>query len=652
VSVQFGRWNFDGRPADREYLARAEAMLAPYGPDGGDTYIKDNVGILFRAFHTTRESRNEVQPHKTTSGAVLTWDGRLDSRAELISELRDTLTTASTDVSIVAAAYERWGSCCFAKLLGDWALSIWNPMDWSLILAKDPIGTRHLYYAFDGDQVSWSTILDPLALLAGKTFALEEEYIAGWLSFFPATHLTPYVGIHSVPPSTTVLIRAGKHTVSEYWDFDPSRRIRYSTDAEYEEHFRAVFAESVRRRLRSDNPILAELSGGMDSSSIVCMADAVIASGTAETPRLDTISYYDDSEPNWNERPYFTKVEEKRRRTGWHIDLSKQNSPRFDVHSECFAATPGSGSGHQNEAARQFAECMSSQGNRVVLSGIGGDEVMGGVPTSAPELEDLLAKCEFRTLAHQLKKWALNKRKPWFHLICEAAGAFFPSALVGVPKRKRPAPWLDSGFIKRNRMVLKGYTSRLELFGPLPTFQENLSTLDTLRRQLACDALLSDPPREKRYPYLDRGLLEFIYAVPREQLVRPGQRRSLMRRALAGVVPEELLNRKRKAFVARGPMASISSEWPSLLQFSKRMLASSVGITDSAKFIEALQKARHGEEVPVVALMRTLAVELWLRNLGGRNLLTYLGPLEEVSEIPGIPESRHPKLLSSSSSSS
>ena len=62
----------------------------------------------------------------------------------------------------------------------------------------------------------------------------------------------------------------------------------------------------------------------MDSSSIVCMADTIIARGAAETPRLDTISYYDDSEPNWNERPYFTKVEEKRGRTGCHIDVGKQ----------------------------------------------------------------------------------------------------------------------------------------------------------------------------------------------------------------------------------------------------------------------------------------------------------------------------------------
>jgi asparagine synthase (glutamine-hydrolysing) len=620
VSVQFGRWNFDGRPADREYLAKAERMLAPYGPDGGGTYIKDSVGILFRAFHTTKESRSEAQPHITTSGTVLTWDGRLDNRGELISELRDILTAASTDVSIVAAAYERWGTACFAKLIGDWALSIWNPRDRSLILAKDPIGTRHLYYAFDQEQVCWSTILDPLVLLAGKSFKLEEEYIAGWLSFFPATHLTPYVGIHSVPPSGSALIRAGKHTISKFWDFDPSRRIRYRTDGEYEEHFRTVFAESVRRRLRSDSPILAELSGGMDSSSIVCMGDTIITRGAAETPRLDTLSYYNDSEPNWNERPYFTKVEEKRGRTGTHIDVGSQESSKFEFVTDRFMATPGSDGGRPSETSRQLTVCMLSHGNRVVLSGIGGDEVMGGVPTPTPEIGDLLARGRFRTLAHQLKVWALNKRKPWFHLFFEAARGFLPPVLVGVPKHRRPAPWLNPGFVKRNRSALQGYERRLKLLDPLPTFQENVSTLQALQRQLSCDALSPDLPREKRYPYLDRGLLEFLYSVPREQLVRPGQRRSLMRRALAGIVPDELRNRKRKAFAARAALAAISAEWTHFTDMTQHMASSLLGIVEAERFLEALQKARQGQEVPTVTVMRTIAIERWLRHLKDRNL--------------------------------
>ncbi len=614
MSVQFGRWNLDGKPVDRDYLEKVETLLAPYGPDDAGSYSKNNISIFYRAFHTTKESRRETQPHVTASGAILMWDGRLDNRAELIRRMRDVVTMESTDVSIVGAAYDYWGSNCFAMLIGDWALSVWNPQVRSLLLAKDPIGTRHLYYSFDHNQITWSTILDPLVLLAGKTFALCEEYIAGWLSFFPATHLTPYVGIQSVPPSSCVLIGPGKHIVSKYWDFDPGKRIRYRTDAEYEEDFRAVFSEAVRRRLRSDRPILAELSGGMDSSSIVCMADTIIARGAAETPRLDTLSYYDDYEPNWNERPYFIKVEEKRGRAGCHIDVGKQESFMAEFDSDQFAATPALGC-RPNEASRQFAACMRSQGNRVVLSGIGGDEVMGGVPTPTPGLQDLLARGHLRAAAHQLKVWALNKRKPWFHLFFDAARGFFSPALVGVPKHKRPAPWLNPSFVKRNRATLQGYENRLDLFGPLPTFQENVSTLDAVRRQLICSALPSQPVDEKRYAYLDRSLLEFMYAIPREQLVRPCHRRSLMRRALVGIVPDDLLNRKRKAYAVRSSLVAISTEWNCFVEMSQHLLTALIGIIDPIKFGEAMHRARNGQEVALIPLMRTLGIELWLRNL-------------------------------------
>jgi asparagine synthase (glutamine-hydrolysing) len=282
MSVQFGKWCFDGMPTSLDVLESVDAVLAPYGPDSSNSYHKDGVNVLYRAFHTTKESRRETQPHVSPSGTVITWDGRLDNRAEFMHRFRNGLPMDCADVSIISAAYERWGTDCFPQIIGDWALSIWNPNERTLILAKDPIGTRHLYYSVGKDQVAWSTILDPLALFAGKTFELDEEYTAGSFAFFPAAHLTPYVGIDAVPPSCFVRMERGRRTIRKYWDFDPHQKIRYRTDAEYEEHFRTVLAEAIQRRLRSDAAVLAELSGGMDSSSIVCLADTLIARGAAD----------------------------------------------------------------------------------------------------------------------------------------------------------------------------------------------------------------------------------------------------------------------------------------------------------------------------------------------------------------------------------
>ncbi len=619
MSAQFGRWNLDGEPVDTGYLERVRSLIAPYGPDGGDCYSKPGISILYRAFHTTNQSRHETQPHPSASGAILTLDGRLDNRDQLIRQLSATLEADATDVEIVAAAYERWAAECFARLIGDWALSIWEPNERSLILAKDPVGTRHLHYSLDERQVSWSTILDPLVLLADRSFELDEEYIAGWLSSFPAVHLTPYVGIHSVPPSSFVIVRDRKLTVRKYWDFDPGKKVRYRTDGEYEEHFRITFTQSVWRRLRSDTPVVAELSGGMDSSSIVCMADAAIRTGAAEAPALDTLSYYSDDEPSWNDRQYFAKIEAQRGRTGCHINVGEHRSLDLQFHTEEFMATPGSGH-RPTPAAKQFAQCMASHHSRVLLSGTGGDEVTGGAPTPTPELADLLATLRLRQLAHQLKAWALSSRKPWFHLLLETGRRFFPPALVGAPKHRQPPAWLHPGFVKRHPAALIGYERRLNLFGPLPSFQDNLGALEALRRQVGCSALPSGPPYEKRYPYLDRDLLEFLYAIPREQLVRPGQRRSLMRRALVGIVPDEILNRKRKAFVSRGHRVAIASQWARLIETSQNMVSSSRGILDTASYCEALEKARSGKEVPIVPLLRAIGIEMWLRNLAHSDL--------------------------------
>ena len=223
------------------------------------------------------------------------------------------------------------------------------------------------------------------------------------------------------------------------------------------------------------------------------MADAGRPRAAAGTPRLDTVSYYDDSEPNWNERSYFTKIEENRGRTGLHIDVSAGDSGIHDFESAVFAATPGSAGNRSTEASRQFCAFLTSEGHRVVLSGIGGDEVAGGVPTPVPELADLMVSARFGALASQLKSWALIQRRPWLHLVLETAREFAPLQLVGLPNHMRSPAWLHPNFVKRHRGTFAGYGNRLKLFGPLPSFQENLSTLEVLRKQLHCFPLPSQP---------------------------------------------------------------------------------------------------------------------------------------------------------------
>jgi asparagine synthase (glutamine-hydrolysing) len=610
MSVQFGRCNFDGKPVAPEDLEEVRPVLAPYGPDGEGYICKDNFAILYRALQTTKESRREQQPFTSASGTVITWDGRLDNREELIEQLGSQLSRESTDLEIVSAAYERWGTQSFAKVIGDWAISIWNPRERSLILAKDFVGTRHLYYSVAKNQVTWCTILDPLVLFAGHWFKLNEEYVAGWLALFPAPHLTPYVGIHSVPPSTFVCLTSGEQRISKYWDFNPACQVRYSNDGEYEEHFRCVFAQSVRRRLRSDTPIVAELSGGMDSSSIVCLADDILASDRANAERLDTISYYDDSDPNWNERPYLETVERRRGREGVHVNIGSQNTIAFEPDHLQFVASPAGALG-RDEAANLTSECLARRGTRVLLSGIGGDEVTGGVPTPVPELADLLVTMQVQRLARQLKSWALAQRRPWHYILSEAVSEFVPLAKLST--NLHPAPWLSPEFISRHRPALCGYARRLKFWGALPSFQENLRALDSLRRQIGIMAPSAHAPQEPRYPYLDRDLLEFLYSVPREQIVRPGQRRSLMRRALKGIVPDKVLMRRRKAYVTRQPVHLVTERLSELVAIAQSSTSTRIEWIDSEALVKSMSAVQAGDFKDYLPLIRTILFEVWFR---------------------------------------
>lgn len=611
MNIQFGLWNFDTGPVTPVQVSRMKSILDRSPFDGQNEFRDDQIYFLHKYSNADREMR---QPFRTEAGCVLCWDGRLDNRSDLADALGSGRLRTACDVELVGAAHNRWGTRAFSKLIGDWALSLWNPNDRALILARDFLGTRPLYYSTKAGSVRWSNLLDPLILAGISSPFLDEEYIAGWFARFPATHLTPYARVRAVPPSSFILFRNGRQTSQNHWEFDPAKRIVYRNSGDYEQHFREVFSRSVTRRLRSTAPMLAELSGGMDSSSIVCMADRIISEGRAETSRLDTISYYDDAEPNWDESAFFRLVEQQRGRSGLHVPVNfhAHLHPTFPL--ERFAATPGSGADHNRNEA--YAAHLRSGGYRVLLQGLGGDEVLGGVPAPSPELADLLASARFVSFMKSSLTWALAMRLPMVHLATEALRELlsFPHA----PDVQAAFPWLRPEFVRRNRNALEGYERRSigSIFAGRPSFRANLTALEDLRRHInSLSAANAMETLERRYPYLDRDLLEFLYAIPREELIRPHQRRSLMRRSLRGFVPEEILNRKRKAFLARAPVTALQADLDCLLRETNQMLSSDLGIVDRNKFQQSLTRAAGGEAMPVVPLLRTLLIEAWLRHI-------------------------------------
>jgi len=142
-----------------------------------------------------------------------------------------------------------------------------------------------------------------------------------------------------------------------------------------------------------------------------------------------------------------------------------------------------------------------------------------------------------------------------------------------------------------------------------------MHTLEALRRQFSFNGAASDTPYEKRYPYLDRDLMEFLFAIPPDQLLRPNQRRSLMRRSLRGIVPEGVLNRRRKAYVIRQPMAELLRNVPALLERTGAMDTLSQQLIDCGRLQMALECAAQDQVIPILFLARTFALDAWLHSL-------------------------------------
>lgn len=621
MSVQAGIWNFDGRPVDGGVLAGFSESLEQQSPDAEYAYRDDFVTLLYRPFHTTTESRREKQPHFSRRGFILTWDGRLDNREELIAELRNELENDPTDAAIIGAAFDRWETDCFRRIVGDWAVSVWERERREVVFATDYMSVRHIFYYLKKDQVWWATDLTPLVLLSGDKFNIDDDYLAGYIAADPDANLSPYREIRQVPPGQFVCIRDGRATTQRYWRFSPRSRIRYKADAEYEEHFRQVFRQSVRRRLRSGNPVLAELSGGLDSSSIICMADDILANEGPHAPRLDTLSLYDKAEPKADDWQYIQKVEQKRGRVGAHIDASRLGISPESLDSPEFTPLPGSlGIARHIQAER--AEVMSNGGYRAVLSGIGGDEFMGGNPDPSPHLADLIVQFKLIRLAKQLTDWSLVKRRPWIQLLWRASLELLPAALAcRFVEQGTITPWIEKSFAKRTRMGSRQIDTGQHFGLWLPTRRSCIGSVCFMANKLAkvrCSAPLLEEPR---YPYLDQNLIEFILAIPASQLLRPGERRSLMRRSLLGLVPEEILSRKTKQFCSRAPVLVVERNWEQLQAALESPIGSRLGYINQRRFLQALQAARRGREIHVVRMLRTISLEFWLRDLAERRLL-------------------------------
>ena len=549
-------------------------------------------------------------PHAGRSGLVLTWDGRLDNRDDLLIQLGAAAPRNVSDAELALAAFERSGPSGLTALIGDWSLCVWDRQRRTVHLARDYMGARPLYYCLDADGVVWSTSLAELVERTGRIDTLDDRFAASFMSLRLSPESTPYAGIHAVPAGTCLSIDSqGLLRRTRFWTLQPAY-VRYADPRDYDARLRELWSAAVGARLRTDAVVWAELSGGLDSSSVVCMADRLIAGSHVRARGLRLVSHATLRSPDGDERRFIAEIE---RQVGVTSEIVGVEDHQGRTDPEHAWITPHAVQGVGLETARRVLR----GGGAVVLSGRLGDAVMGCQPDNSVAVVEDFARGALVTALGKLRRWSRATRKPFIEIASRlliedrTAGGDTGTALLTPRLRallSSTAHRHDVGHVRRSkralaRMVL-GYSAggRLEV----PHYPSGITYA---------------------YPFSHRPLVEFMLAIPGEELSAPGLTRALMRRAFGGIVPPRILGRISKGYYPPAAFRA-ARRLAALLPPAAELEVVERGWIDPDRLATALRTLADGGGETGGDIHCVLRLEGWLQ---ARRLRARIPPRKEVN---------------------
>ena len=630
-------FSFDGAPVQVEQLQVLNESLSVKGPDGNSLFRAANVGMCFSALHTTRESWNQKQPLVTSQGDALVMDGILFNRRELIELLHIGHDDDQTDAAIVSAGLQKHGAGFLSRLVGDFAIVHYDRRSNSLLLARDPFGMRPLFYYRNGEQLFVASDLAALIKLTNNSPELDHEYVSTYLVTLPETTRTPYRDFHPVEPGHMVVTRNGRLTSSRFWHPESNKDIVYKTDAEYAEHCRHLMVEGVRQCLRTDDrPIWASLSGGLDSSTVVCLASQLIQSGQAEAKELQSYSIVFDEARSADESPFIRAVEQKVGKAGFHLG-DDSNWLAIPSPKASFLRVPTPWLCVPGRLDRLRDE-MVQRGARVLLNGLGGDQNFWNVPIPSPELADLLVNSKFTALHRGVQLWSRTIKQPYLHTLWKMAFLPFMPDLVKAqfqPKLLVPE-WLDKSFARKMRLWERTLPPHDPYGFDDPGRRIQSGVFQQLIRLIASGGYAERDGIELRSPLLYRPLVEFCFAIPFEQKLRPGDLRSVMRRALRNDLPEKVLTRQGKGEISEPMHKGLLRQSTRIDSLLADPLVCSLGYVDRRRLQSAVSLAKHGAKLNVGALLKTISLEIWLQSFQHHGGILNSAVIANARSIPPL----------------
>jgi len=556
-----GTFQRDGRPATPMLLRRL-VEAAPHRGAARTTLVRGPLAMAELRIGPAHAARRVAEPNRRRACAIV-MAGRLDNRHELMDRLgvrdrtgravaadfREPFADDASDSGLVLRAYEVWGEECANHLAGDFAFAIWDETRRAVHLVRDAVGVKPLCYYVDSGRLVWASEVRQV-LGAEILVAPNPAFAAECLAFDIRSRTeTLYKNVQRLPPGHWLTVEARRTRSARYFVLEQTPELRYEADADYADRFRDLLEEAVSSRANGCSPVAAFLSGGVDSSSVVCTARAL-------GHHVETFSLLFPDLPEADERQFIADVVGHARVGTAHA----QNVGRATIAGSAYRARavarrdllelPG------DAVAVPLLSAMRKRGFDAALSGAGGDH---GFTGSSFHYADLLERRQWRALWRQVAADRRTMDVGWSaaHLLTHGLRPLLPqqmraalAPLVRAVTRRRDVPrHIGAGFATEVSLADRLRRSRTP--SGMPESRAHVCRLfddGWTAWLLECgERTGAEQGVDVRHPFFDRRLVEFAAAIPESQRWRDTTTKYVVRQALRDHLPPAVYSREGKA---------------------------------------------------------------------------------------------------------
>lgn len=538
--------------AEEGEIRRMMEAVRHRGPDGGNAALFGRLALGHRRLSILDLSDSAFQPMSYKSRYTITYNGEVYNYIELRTELIALGYSFSTDsdTEVLLASYDRWGEDCVNHFNGMWGFCIYDNQKQTLFCSRDRYGVKPFYYTSREDYFAFASEIKQLLLLDDAPPKADRDAL---LAFLIAAQLdyserTMFADVRQLEPGTNLLynLKSNTYSISRWYDLMRirERKASYSQNIEI---FRERFFDAVKLRLRSDVPVGSCLSGGLDSSAIVCVINRLLRESGEPFEQHVVSACFD--EPQYDERRYMDAVLEQTgaisHRTFPDVSRVLDELDDFTWHMD----EPITSTSH-------YAQwCVYREAKRngltVMLDGQGADEQLAGY-TEFFELMfiELIRNFHFLRLEREIQLFNERRRTAFY-----ASGlrfrlelllrAYTPDAIKHFRRNRQTAPVGPYSAEQVKSPDIASFRNGFDFKRPRRFIHSQIyRTLAVLlhygdRNSMAFSI-------ESRLPFLDYQLVEALFSMPLSHKIRFGLTKRVMREAMRGVMPDLITDRQSK----------------------------------------------------------------------------------------------------------